>query len=123
MRDMEAANISVYDYTPDQAVLVRAYELRTVAAISREAHGRRAKALRTRLAVLDTLSTFTSSRAFVSLALWKTAVGSEVLLGLVFAVALMGIIRSSFRLSESAEQYSRLMNSWAELSPTQLLAA
>jgi hypothetical protein len=124
VKDMGSTAFTVYDYTPDQADLLRVYEFRTAAAVGREFHSRKAGELHRQLATLDAISTLTSSGAFVSLAFWKSAVGSTVLAVLVFIVALAGILRSSFRLSERADQHSRLMYAWTEmfLDLDQLLA-
>jgi hypothetical protein len=67
------------------------------------------------LAVLDAISKVTASGAFVSLAFWKTAVGSLALSGLVLTVAVAGIVRSSFKFSERSDHHSRLMHAWTEI--------
>ena len=116
--------VSVYEYSSDQAALLRVYEFRTAAAVGREFHSRITGRLHKQIATLDAISTFMASGAFVSLAFWKTAIGSTVLAGLVLVVALASILRSSFRLSERADRHSQLMHAWTEmfLDLDQLLA-
>jgi hypothetical protein len=106
---------TVYDYTSDQHEMLRIYELRTAALVGRELHTDKLQRIRLWLYTLDGFTTLCASGAFVSLALWKTPFGSALLEWLIFSVAAASIIRSSFRLSDLADQHARLAYSWKEI--------
>ncbi|MGA2741227.1 MAG: hypothetical protein ABSG65_27785 [Bryobacteraceae bacterium] len=109
------AEPTVYDFTSDQLEMRRIYELRTAALVGREFHTERLERIRMLLYWLEAISTVTASGAFVALAFWKTQIGSASLEWLVFVVAVATIARSSFRLSDLADQHARLAYSWKEI--------
>jgi hypothetical protein len=106
---------SIYDYTAPQAEMLRLYELRTTGLVGRMYHQVAMRRYRWILSAVDTVSTLTASSAFVSLAFFKTEAGQRLLTVMILVVAILGIVRSSFRLGEAVERHSRLYTAWAEM--------
>lgn len=106
---------TVYEYSPDQHLMLRLYELRTAALVGRNFHEGRAKFWRILLRSVDAVATVTSSAAFVGLTFWKTAMGSDALAALIFIAAVAGIIRIAFRMDDFAESSGFLARAWKEV--------
>ncbi len=111
----ESPSCSVYDFTSDQLDIRKIYELRTTALVGRDYHASRLVFLRRVSYGLDAVSTIAASSAFVGLAFWKNVIGSQALSLLVLAVALAGILRAVFRLSELVDQHAKLSSAWKEM--------
>lgn len=108
--------VSIYDYTPAQAELVRFYDLYRCALMSKKYHAWKLRRAKFWTSVVETVAACSASSAVGSLAIWKTAAGGAAFTALLVTSAVASIIRSAFRLSESLDRHSRMALAWSELA-------
>lgn len=106
---------SVYDYSPAQAAMIRLYDLRLNALISRRYHGTKLAHVSRRIAWAEILAALSSSAAVASLATvgWQPGAWLYAALGLLAACA--SVYRTAFRLTEQADRHARLATAWSEV--------
>lgn len=112
---MAESGPSVYDYTPAQAAMIRLYELRLDALISRRYHGTKLEQTSRRIAWAEIVAALSSSAAVASLAATGWDPGVWLYGALALAAACASVYRTAFRLTEQADRHARLATAWSEL--------